>query len=84
MNAQASSVTVTAIAALIIPFIERRFGARLEMEDAAALVTVALGAWHGCVAGFDRWVRPVLDAKAAAAAAKVTAPTVHPPLPPAA
>jgi hypothetical protein len=86
MNAPASSVTVTAIAALIIPFIERRFGVRLEMEDAAALVTVALGLWHGGVAAFNRWVVPVLDARTAAAQAlahEATAPEIRPPMPPA-
>lgn len=74
MNTVAHSITVTALAALIVPFAQRRLGVRLDNDDVVTLVTIALGLWHGAVAAFNRWGAPYLDKLVAAHAAVPTLP----------
>lgn len=71
MNAT-HSITVTALAGLIVPFAQRRLGITLTADDVAALVAVCLGVYHAISAAFMRWGAPFLDRLAAGRAVPST------------
>lgn len=60
MNAT-HSISVTALAALVVPFAQRRLGVRLTNDDVSALIGVTLAVAHAAVYAFNRWVAPALD-----------------------
>lgn len=60
MNAT-HSITVTALAALVVPFVQRRLGVQLTNDDVSALVGVTLAVAHAAVYAFNRWGGPALD-----------------------
>lgn len=56
-----AALTITALAGLLLPFVQRCFGVKLSSDDIAALVAVALGLSHAAVAAFNSWRAPLFD-----------------------
>jgi hypothetical protein len=46
------------VAAVLIPRIERLTGVKLTIDDVAALIALAMAAWHGFVTTFERYFPP--------------------------
>lgn len=50
-NSRSNTVLVGLIAAVVAPRIEKATGIKLDTDDVAALVGLALVGWHGGIAG---------------------------------
>lgn len=66
-SSRGNTVLLGALAALLIPWIEKSFGTTLTLEQAIGLIVFAQAIFHGGVTAFERYfppkVQPVEPAK---------------------
>lgn len=57
-SSRGNTVLLGALAALLIPWIEKTFGQTLTLEQAISLVVFAQAAFHGGITAFERYFPP--------------------------
>ena len=58
MNSRGNTVMVGLVAALIVPHIEEATHVKLTTDDVAALISLAVAAWHGIATVFEHYFPP--------------------------
>ena len=62
-NARSNTVLLSLVAALVVPRIERATGIKLTGDDVAALMGLAVVAWHAGASTLERYFPPKGDPK---------------------
>jgi hypothetical protein len=57
-SSRGNTVLLGALAALLIPWIEKTFGTKLSIEQAIGLIVFAQAAFHGGVTALERYFPP--------------------------
>ena len=57
-GSRGNTILLGALAALLIPWIEKVFGAKLTIEQAIGLIVFAQAAFHAGVTAFERYFPP--------------------------
>jgi hypothetical protein len=57
-NSRGNTILLGALAALLIPWIEKTFGAKLSIDQAIGLIVFVQAAFHGGITAFERYFPP--------------------------